>query len=281
MTKVTRESAEGLPKVELHVHVEACISGDTIEKLAGELDDPMIRPKPELFRYGSLAEFLSICECWVDLLRTEEIAEQVAYVAARLMHEDDIVYAEVFTGPRYRVWLHDHVQIEAMCRGFARAHQDGFTDCYLIPSISREQLPEWAMDIVDRMVGIDQVVGLSPDGNEAILGRTSEKIRKGFRTRRRSRHGLKRTLRRILGSVGGVSDDLNFLDLDRINHCVRAIEDPELVEHLAERRVPLRICPTSNVITELHDSITNGLIDAFYRAGVPVTVNSDHSTRRT
>ena len=274
MTNVTREFVEGLPKVELHVHVEACISGDTIEELAGELDVPMIRPKSELFRYSSLAEFLSIYEWWVDLLRSEEIAEQVAYVAARQMRDDGIVYAEVFTGPRYWAWLHDHVQIEALCRGFARAHQDGFTDCYLIPSISREQSPEWAMDLVDWMVGIDRVVGLGLDGIEEMLGRTSEKFTKVFE--RASDLGMGRSAHCGESSgPRGVWDGLNFLDLDRIDHGVRAIEDPELVEHLAKKRVPLTICPTSNVITGLHDSIADGPIDALYRAGVPVTVNSD------
>jgi adenosine deaminase len=138
-----------LPKVELHVHVEACISADTIEALAGELDEPMIRPKTGLFEYSDLAEFLSIFEWWVDLPRSAEIAEQVAYTAAKQMHSDGIVYAEVFTGPRYWAKLDDHPQIEALCRGFERAHREGFTDCRLIPSISREQSPEWAMDLVN------------------------------------------------------------------------------------------------------------------------------------
>ena len=274
MTNVTREFVEGLPKVELHVHVEACISADTIEKLADELNVPMIRPKSELFQYKSLAEFLSIYEWWVDLLRSSEIAEQIAYSAARQLHADGIAYAEIFTGPRYWANLDDHPQIEALCRGFARAREDGFADCYLIPSISREQAPEWAMDLVDWMVAVDRVVGLGLDGNEEVLGRTSEKFVEVFE--RAAALGLGRSAHcGESAGPGSVRDGLEFLRLDRVDHGVRAIEDPELVARLAEEKVPLTICPTSNVIIGLHKSISDGPIDAMYKAGVPVTVNSD------
>ena len=274
MTNVTREFVEGLPKVELHVHVEACISADTIEELAASLDVPMIRPKDELFRYSSLAEFLSIYEWWVDLLRTPEIAEQVAYNAARQMHDDGIVYAELFTGPRYWAHVEDHEQIEALCRGFGKARRDGYTDCYLIPSISREQSAEWSMDLVNWMAGVDRVVGLGLDGNEEILGRTSHKFVDVFA--RAAELGLGRSAHCGESSgAWGVWDGLDLLKLDRIDHGVRAIEDPVLVKRLAEDRIPLTICPTSNVIVGLHNSVADGPVDALFRAGVAVTVNSD------
>ena len=274
MTNVTGEFVAGLPKVELHVHVEACISADTIEELAASLDVPMIRPKQELFRYGSLAEFLSIFEWWVDLLRSPEIAEQVAYNAARQMHDDGIAYAEVFTGPRYWTNLDDHSQIEALCRGFEKARRDGFTDCYLIPSISREQSAEWAMDLVNWMADIDRVVGLGLDGNEEVLGRTSHKFVDVFE--RAAELGLGRSAHCGESSgAWGVWDGLDLLKLDRVDHGVRAIEDPKLVARLAKDGIPLTICPTSNVIVGLHDSVADGPIDALYRAGVAVTVNSD------
>lgn len=274
MTNVTREFVEGLPKVELHVHVEACISADTIEELAASLDVPMIRPKEELFRYSSLAEFLSIYEWWVDLLRTPEIAEQVAYNAARQMHDDGIVYAEVFTGPRYWAHVDDHDQIEALCRGFERAARDGYADCFLIPSISREQSAEWSMDLVNWMAGVDRVVGLGLDGNEEVLGRTSHKFVDVFA--RAAELGLGRSAHCGESSgAWGVWDGINLLNLDRIDHGVRAIEDPALVQRLAEDRIPLTICPTSNVIVGLHDSVADGPVDKFYKAGVAVTVNSD------
>ena len=274
MTKITREFVEQLPKVELHVHVEACISADTLEKLAHELGVPMIRPKSELFQYDSLAEFLAIYEWWVDLLRSPEIAENVAYIAAQQFHADGIAYAEVFTGPRYWSNLEDHQQIEALCRGFARAHRDGFTDCYLIPSISREQSPEWAMDLVNWIVDFNRVVGVGLDGNEELLGRTSQKFVEVFE--RAASLGLGRSAHCGESSgPWGVWDALDLLQIDRVDHGVRAIEDPELVERLAEGKVPLTICPTSNMLLGLHNSIADGPIDAFYRAGVPVTVNSD------
>lgn len=276
MSDVTREFVEGLPKIELHVHVESCISAEAIENLAAQLDVPMIRPKDRLFEYKSLTEFLEIYEWWVDLLRSTEIAEEVAYRAAEQMSSEGIVYAEVFTGPRYWSYVEDKPLIEALGRGFERAHRAGFTDCRLLPSISREQSSEWALGLVEWLAQArpNRVVGLGLDGNEANLGPTSHKFVKAYE--RAAEIGLGRTAHCGESSgPEGVWEGLNYLNLDRVDHGVRAIEDAELVRHLVEKQMPLTVCPTSNVITGLHKSIADGPIDALYRAGVPVTVNSD------
>jgi adenosine deaminase len=124
------------------------------------------------------------------------------------------------------------------------------------------------------MAGIDRVIGLGLDGNEEVLGRTSHKFVEAFE--RAAELGLGRSAHCGESSgAWGVWDGLNYLNLDRVDHGVRAIEDPKFVEHLAENGVALTICPTSNVIVGLHKSVADGPIDALYKAGVPVTVNSD------
>ena len=66
------------PKVELHVHVEDCLTAERIEELAAEAGVPMLRPADSLFVYATLAEFLEVFEWWCDLLRSEQIAERLA-----------------------------------------------------------------------------------------------------------------------------------------------------------------------------------------------------------
>lgn len=276
MTEATRERIDAMPKVELHVHIEACISADSIEELASAQGVPMIRPKEQLYRYTSFAHFLSTYEWWVDLLRTEEIAEKIAYDAARQFSDDGIIYAEVFTGPRY--WAHlDYVPlIEAQARGYDRAHQEGYADCRILPSISREQSPEWAMELVNWLgtSAPDRVVGVGLDGNEKVLGRTSPKFEKAFA--RAHELGLGRSAHCGESSgPEGVWDGLNYLHLDRVDHGVRSSEDPDLVRHLADNQIPLTICPTSNAIVGFYETMEDGPIDMLYKAGVPVTVNSD------
>ena len=130
------------------------------------------------------------------------------------------------------------------------------------------------MDLLNWMVSVERVVGLGLDGNEELLGRTSHKFVEVFE--RAADLGMGRSAHCGESSgPWGVWDGLDLLHVDRIDHGVRAIEDPALVERLAAEKVPLTICPTSNAILGLHKSISDGPIDAFYKAGVPVTVNSD------
>lgn len=273
---LTLDTIRALPKVELHVHVEACISADHIADLAKAAKVPMLRPKEELFAYDTLAEFLSVYEWWCDLLRTTDIAEGVAYKAAEMLHGQGIVYADVLTGPRY--WRHlDYAPlIEALGAGFERAQSDGFTDCRLVPSISREQSAAWGMELVEWIARAKplRVVGLGLDGNEAVLGRTSHKFEKVFA--RAAEIGLGRTAHSGESSgPEGVWDAITYLKLDRIDHGVRAIEDPALVERLAADGTTLNICPTSNAMLGLYPSIADNPLARFIDAGVPVTVNSD------
>ncbi|HRD97020.1 MAG TPA: adenosine deaminase, partial [Rubrivivax sp.] len=73
----------------------------------------------------------------------------------------------------------------------------------------------------------------------------------------------------------GVRDAIELLGADRIDHGVRAIEDPALVELLARRRIPLGICPSSNLALGVYASIAEHPLDRLRRAGVPVSVNTD------
>jgi adenosine deaminase len=73
----------------------------------------------------------------------------------------------------------------------------------------------------------------------------------------------------------GVRDALEFLHADRIDHGVRAIEDPELVKILAEKGIPLGICPTSNLTLGLYPKLDQHPLEQLRRAGVPVSINTD------
>jgi adenosine deaminase len=73
----------------------------------------------------------------------------------------------------------------------------------------------------------------------------------------------------------GVRDALDLLGADRIDHGVRAIDDPALVAELAERRIPLGVCPSSNLTLGIYPSLDQHPLDALLRAGVAVSVNTD------
>lgn len=117
-------------------------------------------------------------------------------------------------------------------------------------------------------------MALSIDGNEAAAGRTGARFAQVFQ--RAGAAGLRRTVHAGESSgPEGVRDAIELLGADRIDHGVRAIEDPDLVGLLADRRIPLGICPTSNLKLGVYAAIEDHPIDRLRRAGVVVSINTD------
>jgi adenosine deaminase len=166
--------------------------------------------------------------------------------------------------------------IDALDSGFAAAEQDRLPPVGLCISLLRTQTADAAVELVETLAGLRhrRVVALSIDGNEAAAGRTGARFADAFR--RAGAAGLKRTVHAGESSgPEGVRDAIELLGADRIDHGVRAIEDPALVELLAERRIPLGVCPTSNLTLGVYPSLAEHPVDKLRRAGVPVSLNTD------
>jgi adenosine deaminase len=119
-----------------------------------------------------------------------------------------------------------------------------------------------------------RVVALSIDGNEAAAGRTGARFADAFRMAAEA--GLHRTVHAGESSgPEGVWDALQFLHAERIDHGIRAIEDPVLLAHLADSSVTLNVCPGSNVKLGVYPDLSAHPLDALRRAGVRVTINTD------
>ena len=117
-------------------------------------------------------------------------------------------------------------------------------------------------------------MALSIDGNEAAAGRTGPRFAEAFR--RAGAAGLRRTVHAGESSgPEGVRDAIELLGADRIDHGERAIDDPELVALLVDRRIPLGVCPTSNLKLGVYAAMDAHPIDRLRRAGVAVSLNTD------
>jgi adenosine deaminase len=270
------DEIRALPKIEIHVHLESSVEAATIAELAASLGEPMPRPVDRLYTYTGLDDLLRTCEWWCDLFRTPEIAEQIAYRDAARMAGDGIVYAEVMAGPRYWPHIPYRELIPAICAGFDRAADDGHTDCRLIPTISRDQSGEWAEELVGWLAGNapPRVVGLGLDGDEEATGRNSAQFVRAYR--RAAELGLGLTAHAGESSgPDGIRDVIDLLDVQRIDHGARAIEEPALVGRLADVRMTLNMCPSSNVKLGIFPSLAQHPVGPMLAAGVPITINSD------
>jgi adenosine deaminase len=166
--------------------------------------------------------------------------------------------------------------IAALDAGFAAAEADGLPPAGLCISLLRSQSEAQALELVELLTTLahPRVVALSIDGNEAAAGRTGPRFAEAFR--RAGARGLRRTVHAGESSgPEGVRDAIELLGAERIDHGVRAIEEPALVALIAERAIPLDICPTSNVNLGIFPTLAAHPLEALRRAGVRISVNTD------
>lgn len=267
-----------LPKAEVHAHLEGCFDPGLLEQWASQAGTPMPRPREHLFEFEGLADFLHFLDWACSLASTRERLAELSYSYSQRLADAGAGYADVIVNPtHWPAWrgrLPD--MVDAIDAGLRAAEQDGLPPVGLCVSVLRTQSSDAAAELVDTLVALrhPRVVALSIDGNEAAAGRTGPRFADAFR--RAGAAGLRRTVHAGESSgPEGVRDAITLLGADRIDHGVRAIEDPELVALLVDRQIPLGICPTSNLKLGVYARIEDHPIDRLRRAGVAVSINTD------
>jgi adenosine deaminase len=267
-----------LPKAEVHAHLEGCFEPTVLEQWARQAGVPMPRPREQLLRFEGLADLLHFLDWACGLASTRERLAELSYGFSKRLADGGAGYADVIVNPTHWTAWHGRLpaMIEAIDAGFTAAEQDGLPPVGLCVSLLRTQSSDAAAELVDALLALrhPRVVALSIDGNEAAAGRTGPRFAEAFR--RAGAAGLRRTVHAGESSgPEGVRDAIELLGADRIDHGVRAIEDPELVRLLVDRQIPLGICPTSNLTLGVYASIEDHPIDRLRRAGVAVSINTD------
>lgn len=269
---------KSLSKAEVHLHLEGCFEAELIEHWAKLEGVGLPRPWEDLFKFSGLADFLGFLDLACGLASTRERLVELSYGLSQRLSESGTGYADVIFNPTH--WHAWHGRLGAMLNaidaGFKEAEQDGLPPVGLCVSLLRTQSADAAIELVDSLISMrhPRVVALSVDGNEATAGRTGPRFANAFR--RAGDAGLRRTVHAGESSgPEGVWDAVELLGADRIDHGVRAIEDAALVAMLAERQIPLGICPTSNLVLGVYPAIQEHPIERLRAAGVRVSVNTD------
>jgi adenosine deaminase len=262
----------------VHVHLEGCFEAALLAQWARRHREDMPRPPERLFEFENLADFLSFLDWACGLVRTRDELAEAAYAFSRRLAASGAGYGDLIVNPTH--WHHWAARVPAMIdaldAGFRAAEEEGLPRVGLCISLLRTQSAEAALQRVEELIALrhPRVVALSIDGNEAAAGRTGPRFAEAFR--RAGAAGLRRTVHAGESSgPEGVRDAIELLGADRIDHGVRAIEDPAVVALLVERQVPLGICPTSNLVLKVYPSLAEHPIDRLRRAGVPVSINTD------
>lgn len=271
---------ENAALAEFHLHLEAALSWDEYARLVGPQFSRGAASAPWLARAKPFATFEDFrvpwrdyilpyharpgnYECWID-------------TSARWLAGLGVRYAEMNVGASLleRLRLPVEETIRAICAAFHAAERTTGVRLVLFTAIKREADPAENARWVERwmeaagadLVGLD-LMGYELDGPTARQKPAYDVARSG---------GL--VLRAHAGEHGtahDVADAIDILGATSINHGARAAEDPGLLRELARRRIPLHLCPTSNLLLDVIPSLRDFPLRRFLDAGVPVTINSD------
>jgi adenosine deaminase len=269
-----------LPKVELHLHLEGSARPETLREIADR--DGATLPHgmgPTGWTFGGPMDFIDNYLELCQLFATVDDFRRLAVECCEDLAETGVAYAEIVFSPgNHARRLHQDWfgPIEAVLDGLAAGERDHGVRVRLCPDIVRDN----GLDDAQRTLEVALVyagrgvVALNCAGSE----RTGVE-RFAWMFRRAAQAGLKSVPH--AGEWAGpdnVRATIEHLRPDRIGHGVRAVEDAALVADLAARRLPLEICPVSNVATGVYDRIEDVPLLALRDAGVPVTLNSDDPT---
>ena len=269
-----------LPKAEVHLHLEGCVPPSIVGPAGtGRVGvDPAGADPDAPPAFGDLADFLEYLDRSCALVTHGDQVERIAYAICERARDSGVGHADVIFNPEHwPAWQRDLGGFVArLDAGLAAGGQDHGVTTGLCLSLTRTQPPSASTELVDWLLHArpPRVVALSVDGNEAAAGRTGGRFRPLFE---RARQAGLHTCAHAGESSGpdGVRDAVELLGAERIDHGIRAVEDPALVADLAARGIPLDVCPTSNVRLGVVPSMAAHPIERLRAAGVPVSVNTD------
>lgn len=279
-----RDPFDLIPKVELHCHVEGTVRSTTVADLARKAGRHLpVEDTELLYRYDSLDSFLAVFWLIQELLRDPEDWARVAYESLVDAARHGLRYREMFFTPaRHLADGQDLAEIVAgLSEGIASAESETDVRCMLIADVDRAYGPGPGLELVDRLVELrrsgraGRVIGVGADSTE--LGVDLRAYAPVFQAAARA--GFRRTCH--AGEAVGCGPDnirvaVDDLGAERIDHGVAIVEDRGLVDRLAADRIPLTVCPTSNVIiANRFRSLGEHPLRQMRDAGLLVTINTD------
>lgn len=272
----------GLPKAELHVHHVGSASPRIVAELAARHPDSKVPTDPEAladyFTFTDFAHFIQVYLSVVDLVRTPEDVRLLTYEVARDMARQQVRYAELTVTPSSSVrrGMDEQAFMEAIEDARRSAEADFGTVlrwCFDIPGeAGLESAEETVRLATDDAIRPEGLISFGLGGPE--IGVPRPQFKPYFdRARAAGLHSVPHAGETT--GPGTVWDALRELGAERIGHGTSSAQDPRLLEHLAEHRIALEVCPTSNIATRAVRTLDEHPIREFVKAGVLVTVNSD------
>ena len=268
-----------LPKAELHLHLEGSLEPEMLFSLAERnrisLPWDNVDALRSAYAFGNLQEFLDLYYRGADVLRTEQDFYDLTWAYLQKCEEQNVVHTEPFFDPQTHT--DRGIPFEVAMRGISDALADGREllgiSSGLILSFLRHLPEEAAFKTLEQAMPFrDAFFAVGLDSSE--MGHPPSKFERVF-AKARAEGFLAVAHAGEEGPPEYVWEALDLLKVSRIDHGVRAAEDPRLIARLIEEQIPLTVCPLSNTKLRVFDDMSQHNILQLLEQGVKVTVNSD------
>jgi len=265
-----------LPKAELHLHLEGSLAPQTLAELRQRHGKQSTLAKAEsLYQYKDFAGFLMAFKTLTEDLQTPDDYELITYRLMEQLKAENVLHAEVYVSVGVCLWRKQH--FEAIFKGLERGRERGEKDfgvslLWIFDAVRQfgaepaQKVFEFAAKYRERNVA---AVGIGGDEQKA----PPELFRDQFAYAKNQ--GLRLTAH--AGESAGPESIWGALNLgaERIGHGLTASQDPELIEELATRQIPVEICLTSNLRTSCCAKLADHPIKRYFDQGLMLTLNTD------
>jgi adenosine deaminase len=271
--------AARLPKTELHVHIEGTLEPEMMFRLATKngvaLPFAGVEQVRAAYRFTDLQSFLDIYYQGATVLRTPEDFYDLMAAYLERAAGDGVRHAEIFFDPQSHTIR--GIGFEVFMRGFRDAVSDarrrlGITADLILCFLRHLSGDEAVATIMEAEPFLDGVIGVGIDSSEK--DRPPEMFEEAYARAREL--GLRAVAH--AGEEGPpqyVRGALDVLGAERIDHGVRSLEDPHLVDRLRREQIPITVCPMSNVALQVVSGLSDHPLPAMIEAGLLVSINSD------
>lgn len=273
------ELIRALPKAELHVHIEGTFEPELMFEIAqrNQIQIPYasVEEVKQAYNFHNLQSFLDIYYAGANVLIHEQDFYDLAFAYFKKCHEDHVVHTEIFFDPQTHT--ERGVSFQTVLNGLKKACTDAKTQfgisSHLIMCFLRHLSEESAIATLEQALPYKQdIIGVGLDSSE--MGHPPSKFQNVFAKAREA--GL--LVVAHAGEEGPaeyVWEALDLLHVNRIDHGVRSEEDEQLMQRLIAEKMPLTVCPLSNLKLCVVSDMAEHNIHRMLQQGVKVTVNSD------
>ena len=273
------EYIRGLPKAELHVHIEGTLEPELAFQLAAKhgvkLPYESVEELRRGYQFSNLQSFLDIYYAGANVLRDEEDFYLLTQAYLRKAHSQGVVHSEMFFDPQTHTAR--GVPLAMMLGGIRGAmlqaeRESGMTSRAIMCILRHLSAQEAMRALEDALPHKHDIAAIGLDSSES--GHPPAKFAEVFARARRAgwpavAHAGEE------GPASYIRDALDVLDAVRIDHGVRCEEDEALMQRLIDERIPLTMCPLSNVRLKVFERMEQHNLKRLLERGLCVTVNSD------